>query len=62
MTSRVESRRFPYLPLRLEVRNRMYEVEALIDTGFDGDLRALLSRLSRRRPHGLDGCRHYGVG
>jgi len=36
MSERLESRNFPYLPLRLAVRNRTYEVEALIDTGFDG--------------------------
>ena len=36
MTSRLESERFPYLPLRFEVRNRTYDVEALIGTGFDG--------------------------
>lgn len=36
MTPRLESERFPYLPLRLEVRNRTYAVEALIDTGFAG--------------------------
>lgn len=36
MTPRLESERFPYLPLRLAVRGRDYAVEALIDTGFDG--------------------------
>ena len=50
MTSRVESPRFPYLPLRLEVRNRMYEVEALIDTGFDGDVAVPSSLLASGDP------------
>lgn len=27
-----------HLPLRLEVRNRVHTLEALIDTGFDGDI------------------------
>lgn len=38
MNQRIESSHFPYLPLRLEVQNRTHEVEALIDTGFDGDV------------------------
>jgi predicted aspartyl protease len=33
---RVVSDRFPYLPVRLHVRDRSTEVEALLDTGFDG--------------------------
>lgn len=36
MTPRLETDHFPYLPLRLHVRDRTYAVEALIDTGFDG--------------------------
>jgi predicted aspartyl protease len=35
---RVESDRFPYLPLTLTVANRTVRVEALLDTGFDGDV------------------------
>ena len=38
MSPRLVSDRFPYLPLRLHVRDRTYAVEALIDTGFDGDV------------------------
>ena len=34
----VESRRFPYLPLSIHIRGRRITVEALIDTGFDGDV------------------------
>lgn len=36
--SHVVSARFPYLPLHLEVRHRVADVEALLDTGFDGDV------------------------
>lgn len=32
------SSRFPYLPLRVSVRQRSEAVEALVDTGFDGDV------------------------
>ncbi len=32
------SRRFPYLPRRIEAGAQRVEVEALIDTGFDGDV------------------------
>lgn len=35
---RVESSRFPYLPLSIMLRGMTYQVEALIDTGFDGDV------------------------
>lgn len=35
--SRVVSTRFPYLPLTLMVDGRTHVVEALLDTGFDGD-------------------------
>ena len=40
MTQRVESGRFPYLPLRVVLNDDGAEMclEALIDTGFDGDL------------------------
>ncbi|MAE28568.1 MAG: hypothetical protein CMJ87_06240 [Planctomycetes bacterium] len=33
---RIVSSRFPYVPIRLEVRQRAVSVEALLDTGFDG--------------------------
>jgi predicted aspartyl protease len=32
------SSRFPYLPITVVVNKRMETVEALLDTGFDGDL------------------------
>ena len=35
---RVTSSRFPYLPLSFTIRDRTLEVQALLDTGFDGDL------------------------
>lgn len=34
----VTSRRFPYLPVRVEVHGFVYEGYALLDTGFDGDV------------------------
>jgi predicted aspartyl protease len=36
MNPRVESNRFPYFNLRLDVRGQSYDIDALIDTGFDG--------------------------
>jgi predicted aspartyl protease len=38
MTPPLVSERFPYLPLRLDLGGRAFSLEALIDTGFDGDL------------------------
>lgn len=38
LTQRFTSPRFPYLPLRLQVRQRTHDVEALLDTGFGGDV------------------------
>ncbi len=38
MNERVESRHFPYLHLGIAFRGRTVEAEALIDTGFDGDV------------------------
>ena len=35
---RVISTRFPYLPIRLVVNRQAIEVEAFLDTGFDGDV------------------------
>ena len=35
---RVVSSRFPYLPVHVAVRSARHDVEALLDTGFDGDL------------------------
>ncbi len=38
MNRRLVSNRYPYLPLHLQVRQKEIDVEALIDTGFDGGL------------------------
>ena len=38
VTPRLVSEHFPYLPLRLDVGDQTYVLEALIDTGFDGDV------------------------
>ena len=38
MNERLISTRFPYLPVQLTVRGRTYDMEALLDTGFDGDV------------------------
>jgi predicted aspartyl protease len=32
------SRRFPYIPLQVQVRQRKEKIEALLDIGFDGDI------------------------
>ena len=38
MSQRLTNSRFPYLPIRLHVRQQASEMEALIDTGFDGGM------------------------
>src|SRR5713226_3071463 len=38
MNQRVTSTRFPYLPIHLLLRQHELDLEALLDTGFDGDL------------------------
>jgi predicted aspartyl protease len=35
-TARLASSHFPYLPIHLEVRGHTADLEALLDTGFDG--------------------------
>lgn len=32
------SSRFPYLPVKVEIGQTKYKVEALLDTGFDGEI------------------------
>jgi predicted aspartyl protease len=34
----VESDQFPYLPMTLVVANKSIAIDALLDTGFDGDV------------------------
>ncbi len=36
LVRRLESTRFPYLPVHISVGRRSVQVEALVDTGFDG--------------------------
>lgn len=50
MTSRVESDRFPFLNLRLDVRGRTHDIDALIDTGFDGFLAVPPALLTSGQP------------
>lgn len=38
LSQRLTSSHFPYLPLRLQIHRRILDVEALLDTGFDGDV------------------------
>jgi len=38
VNERLESNQFPYLPIRIEVRGRIHELQALVDTGFNGDV------------------------
>ena len=38
MNGELTSSRFPYLPVRWQVRQQTYEAEALLDTGFDGGI------------------------
>jgi predicted aspartyl protease len=46
----VTSSRFPYLPIRLQVRQYVYEGDALIDTGFDGGIAVPLALLRDAGP------------
>ncbi len=38
MTDRLVSDHFPYLPLSIQIREYKADVEALVDTGFEGDV------------------------
>lgn len=38
MNRKITSPHFPYIPMYLYVRHRKENIEALLDTGFDGDL------------------------
>jgi predicted aspartyl protease len=38
MNGRLESLRFPYLPITIMLRGLSYDLDALLDTGFDGDV------------------------
>jgi predicted aspartyl protease len=38
LNARLISERFPYVPITLTVRDFVVEAEALLDTGFDGEI------------------------
>ena len=40
MTQQLTSSRFPYHPVRLQVGQETYQEQALLDTGFEGDMAA----------------------
>lgn len=50
VSNRLESSRFPSLPLCLDVRGRSHAVEALIDTVFDGDIAVPVDLLANGEP------------
>jgi predicted aspartyl protease len=54
MNERLESARFPYLPIRVELRGRSYDLEALVDTGFDGEVTVPLSTIGNGAPADYD--------
>ena len=49
----VESRRFPYLSLSIATQTRSFQVEALIDTGFDGDVTLPAALVADLLPEGV---------
>ena len=57
VSAALESKRFPYLPLLLIVSGHSQAVEALIDTGFDGDLAVPPAMLAGDEPP--DGQHHW---
>jgi predicted aspartyl protease len=50
MSPSVESDRFPYIGLHVEVRGQLQDIEALIDTGFDGFLAVPPALLDAAQP------------
>ena len=52
MRPRLESERFPFLPVTLEVRGRSFNLEATVDTGFEGFLLVPASLLNRESADG----------
>jgi predicted aspartyl protease len=49
-TNRLVSSHFPYVPIRLHVRQQDIAVEALLDTGFDGDVAVPSALLADGQP------------
>lgn len=47
---RIASEHFPYLPLQLKVGDRTFAAEALIDTGFDGDVAIPVALMTDQQP------------
>jgi predicted aspartyl protease len=47
MNHRVTSDHFPYVPVHLDIRGQTYEMETLLDTGFDGDIAVPLDLIHR---------------
>ncbi|MBM2811087.1 MAG: hypothetical protein HW416_1846 [Chloroflexi bacterium] len=45
---RVVSVRFPYLPVVIEIDGETHSLEALLDTGFDGDIILPLQMIGKR--------------
>lgn len=43
------SRHFPYVPIRVVLGNQQIDVEALLDTGFDGDVVLPVAAITGRR-------------
>lgn len=50
MSRLLTSSRFPYLPIHVEIRQQGEQVEALLDTGFDGDLAVPLGFIDNAAP------------
>src|SRR5947208_1439923 len=52
LNDRLISERFPYVPITLIVRDLVVEVDALLDTGFDGEIIVPTGLIpSSMRPH-----------
>ena len=52
LNGRLVSDRYPYLPIRPDVGYGPQELEALLDTGFDGDVVVPLALIARGRTPG----------
>lgn len=50
MSQQLISSRFPYLPISLQMRQERYENQAMLDTGFDGDMAVPASVLEGQEP------------
>lgn len=52
MSQPLASWRLPYLPIRVGIQGETYEIEALVDTGFDGAVILPQGLVSRQPPDG----------